>query len=198
MGLGVADPGCSPALMRRLSALFSGGSAARGHDARTLAIGTQSRYEPPVPRCYFLGACSGSSLDQGTNNVSLFNLIEQINLPPSSGPGAVKPPPNGLIPIELHAYWMLEPHEIGESFQTRFVLHSLESGLEIPTEITQHVSQTPRFRTRALGLPHPPVVGSYALRVDWRSDETDGWLRDHLIWPLAVLEVQPRPAVTMH
>ncbi|MCA9641948.1 MAG: hypothetical protein H6718_11445 [Polyangiaceae bacterium] len=151
-----------------------------------------------MPRCYFLGICSGSSLDQGSNNVSLFNLIEQLNVPPASGPGAVKPPANGMIPVELHAYWVLQPEEIGLSFQTRFVLQSLDSGLEIPTDITQHVSQTPRFRTRSLGLPHPPVVGSYALKVDWRSDDSEGWIRDLLTWPLNVAEVQPRPAVTMH
>lgn len=146
-----------------------------------------------MPRCYFLGVCSGSSLDQGSNNVSLFNLIEQLNLPPGA-----KPPQSGVIPVELHAYWTLEPEEIGHSFQTRFVMLSLESGLELPTDVTQHQSQTPRFRTRVLGLPHPPVIGQYSLKVDWRTDDSGGWVREHAIWPVNVVEFQTRSAVTMH
>jgi len=146
-----------------------------------------------VPRCYFLGVCSGSSLDQGSNNVSLFNLIEQLNLSPGAAP-----PRGGLIPVELHAYWMLEPEEVGASFQTRFVMVSLESGLEIPTDVAQHLSRTPRFRTRALGLPHPPVVGEYSLKVDWRTDDSAGWVRDLARWPVSVVELQPRSDVTMH
>ncbi|MBX3183155.1 MAG: hypothetical protein KIT72_04705 [Polyangiaceae bacterium] len=146
-----------------------------------------------MPRCYFLGVCSGSSLDQGSNNVSLFNLIEQLNLPPGA-----TPPPGGLIPVELHAYWALTPEERGLVFETRFVLVALDSGLELPTEVSRHTYRTPRFRTRMLGLPHPPVVGEYALRVDVRPGDTDAWRRDPAAWPVYVTELQPRESVTVH
>ena len=32
-----------------------------------------------MPSCYLLAVCGGSSLDQHSNNVTLFNLVEQIN-----------------------------------------------------------------------------------------------------------------------
>ena len=50
-----------------------------------------------MPTCYLLSACVGSSIDQETNNITLFNLVEQINVPPNS-----PPPPNGVIPLEAH------------------------------------------------------------------------------------------------
>lgn len=146
-----------------------------------------------MPRCYFLGISSGSALDQGSNNVSLFNLIEQLNIPVGA-----RPPPNGVIPVELHAYWMFEPQEVGRSFQTRHVLVSAGSGLELPTEVTQHQVKSHYFRTRSLGLPFPAVTGEYTLRVDWRSEDTGGWVRDLAIWPLKVVEVQPRASETVH
>ena len=145
-----------------------------------------------MPRCYLLSLCSGSSLDQGSNNVTLFNLIEQINLQPNA-----KPPPNGAIPAEMHAYWELEPQEQNQDYQMRFVLIALESGLESPTDPVQHRINTPRFRTRALGLPFPPVVGHYELRVEWRIEGQD-WQRDVARWPLIVAQAQPRPATTVH
>ena len=58
-----------------------------------------------MPRCYLLTLCSGSALDQQSNNVTLFNLVEQLNVPPG-----VPPPPGGVIPLEIHAYFTVAPH----------------------------------------------------------------------------------------
>lgn len=124
--------------------------------------------------------------------MTLFNLIEQINLQPNA-----KPPQNGLIPAEMHAYWELEEHELNQDYQMRFVLVALESGLETPTDPMQHRISTPRFRTRAVGLPFPAVVGRYLLRAEWRTEEGD-WRRDEATWPLNVAQVQPRNPSTVH
>jgi hypothetical protein len=142
-----------------------------------------------MPRCYLLTVAAGSALDQHSNNVSLFNVVEQINVP-----AGAQPPPRGIIPLELHAYWQLASREINQPFDMRFVMLA-DSGLETPSEIYTHKPATPRFRTRTLGLPAPPVVGHYELRVDWRESGTEGWSRESAAWPIAIVELRPQSAM---
>ena len=108
-----------------------------------------------MPRCYFLTVCGGSSVDQHSNNVTLFNLVEQINVPPGA-----PPPPHGLVPLEIHAYFHVGQEELGRDFEVRFVM-TAATGLETPTDAFVHRAVTPRFRTRTLGLPFPPVAVPY-------------------------------------
>jgi hypothetical protein len=143
-----------------------------------------------LPKCYLLTLTSGSSLDQYSNNVSLFNLVEQINVPPD-----VEAPPLGLLPLEIHAYLQLLPHEMNLSFEIRFVLVG-SSGLETTTQPFTHKSVTPRYRTRAFGLPVPPKLDQYELRVDFRLVGHEGWTRDSALWPLTVVESTPQKVVT--
>ena len=143
-----------------------------------------------MTRCYLLTVCSSSSVDQQTNNVSLFNLVEQINVPPKA-----PPPPRGLIPLEIHAYWQLDPNDLSRDFEMRFVMVA-SSGLETPTDVFRHRSVSERFRTRTVGLPFPPVVGMYQLRVDWRRSDSDEWRREPPAWPVNINETVPKPRVT--
>jgi hypothetical protein len=145
-----------------------------------------------VPRCYLLSLCSGSSLDQHSNNVTLFNLVEQLNLRPNA------PPPLGtLIPVEVHAYFFCGPTEVGSRFEMRFALVSAETGLESVSDVFTHHPVTPRYRTRTLGLPLPPTVGRYSLRLDWRAESHETWIRDSAEWPLVIAEQETsRPRVT--
>lgn len=137
-----------------------------------------------MPTCYLLTVCSGSSVDQQSNNASLFNLVEQINVPPGAGA-----PPGGVVPLEIHAYWQLEPSETGRDFWLRFVMVAM-SGLETPSNPHRHRVVSPRFRTRSVGLPYPPVVGAYSLRVDWKLDEEEDWNRAPAIWPVRIHAVE--------
>ncbi len=141
-------------------------------------------------RCYFLAIASGSSLDQQSNNITLFNLVEQLNFPAHA-----PPPPGSLLPLEVHAYFLLLPHEVNQRFEMRFALAE-SSGLETLTEVFQHKSATPRFRTRTMGLPAPPTFGSYQLRIDFRIGGAEGWNRDAAAWPLLVTRREEPPAVT--
>ncbi|HVJ20022.1 MAG TPA: hypothetical protein VM686_31625 [Polyangiaceae bacterium] len=141
-------------------------------------------------RCYFLALVSGSSLDQQSNNVTLFNLVEQLNFPPSK-----QPPPGALLPIEIHAYFQLYQQEVNQRFDVRFAIVE-SSGLETVTEPFQHKSSTQRYRTRTLGLPAPPEPGSYQLRVDFKPADSEEWVRDAASWPLLVVRTEPRPQVT--
>lgn len=143
-----------------------------------------------MPKCYLLAVAGGSSLDRYTNNVTLFNLIEQLNFPKER-----PPPPGTVLPLEVHAYFELRPSELNRRFEVRFVLVAA-SGLETPTDGFSHKSATPRYRTRTVGLPVPPVAGSYDLRVDTRDEGAESWRREDLHWPLTIAETEPRPSVT--
>jgi hypothetical protein len=142
-----------------------------------------------MPKCYFIALCGGSSLDQHSNNVTLFNIVEQVNLQPN-----VEPPPGAFLPLEVHAYFLLGPGEISQPFELRFALVA-PTGLELLTDSTQHRSSTPRYRTRSLGVPAPIVPGNYQLCVDIKQPGTDAFTRDILNWPLVVARLEARPAV---
>lgn len=142
-----------------------------------------------MPRCYLLTLCAGSSLDQHSNNVTLFNVVEQVNLQPN-----VDPPPGAFLPLEVHAYFLLGPGELQQAFEVRYALVA-PSGLELLTDPVTHKSSTPRYRTRSLGVPAPSIPGHYQLCVDIKQPGTDGFTRDALQWPLVVARLEPRPAV---
>jgi len=142
-----------------------------------------------MPKCYFLTWCGGSSLDQHSNNVTLFNIVEQVNLQPNA-----EPPPGAFLPLEVHAYFLLGPGEISQPFEVRFALVA-PTGLELLTDPTAHKSTTPRYRTRSLGLPAPAVPGNYQLCVDIRQPGSDGFNREMLQWPLVVARMEARPSV---
>jgi hypothetical protein len=145
-----------------------------------------------MARCYFLCASRGSSLDQQSNNVSLFNLVEQINVPPGAAP-----PHGTVIPVEVHAYFQLAHDEINRPFELRVALEA-DTGLETLSEPLRHRSATPRLRVRIMGLPFPPVSGGYTLRVDFRLSPEEGgvWQRQHIGWPISLVTLDPRPRVT--
>ncbi len=116
--------------------------------------------------------------------------MEQINLP-----RGVEPPPGALLPIEMHAYFLLDPAELNQRFELRFVLLA-SSGLETSTDAYPHKSATLRFRTRTMGMPVPPIADTYQVRVDTRAVGSEQWTRDPLAWPLIVTLAEARPAVT--
>lgn len=144
-----------------------------------------------MPKCYFLTLCGGSSLDQHSNNVTLFNVVEQVNLQPN-----VEPPPGAYLPLEVHAYFLLGPGELSQPFEVRFALVA-PTGLELLTDATPHKSTTPRYRTRSLGLPAPAVPGNYQVCVDIRQPGMDGFTRETMHWPLVVARLEPKPT-TVH
>jgi hypothetical protein len=143
-----------------------------------------------MPQCYLLAPAVGSSLDQQTNNVSLFTLVEQVNIPPEA-----PPPPGAKVPLEIHAYFRVEAWELGQTLEIRFVLRG-PGGLETFSDLVTHRVTAGRFRTRTLGLDAPPSLGHYDLCVETRIASTTEWRRDSLSWPISFLEVSRTPAVT--
>lgn len=143
-----------------------------------------------MPQCYLIALSAGSSLDQQSNNVTLFNLVEQVNVPHGAPPKA-----GSRVPLEVHAYLRLGPGEMGQEFQMRFVLVN-QSGLETYTDPVTHRGATARLRTRSLGVPFPPMLGHYELKIEFRVGQAEAWTRDPASWPIAFLEVDSKPKVT--
>lgn len=144
-----------------------------------------------MTHCYLLCVSSGSAIDRHSNNVSLFSLVEQINVPPRT-----PPPPRSLIPLEVHAYFQLGMAHLNSEFELRFALCA-DTGLETLSEVFRHKVTAPRFRVRTLGLPYPPVFGQYNLQVDFRMVGLDArWERQAASWPIALQEIEARPKVT--
>ena len=95
-----------------------------------------------MPKCYLLALTGGSSLDRYSNNVTLFNLVEQLNFPRER-----PPPPGAVLPLEVHAYFQLDELEVNQRFELRFSMVA-PSGLETVTDTFSH-------RSFNLPLPHP-------------------------------------------
>jgi hypothetical protein len=144
-----------------------------------------------LAHCYLLCVSSGSAIDRQSNNVSLFSLVEQINVPPRAAP-----PPRALIPVEVHAYFQLSPLQLNRDLEMRFVLCA-DTGLETLSDVFRHRVTALRFRLRTLGLPYPPVVGQYSLKVELRLvGEDTRWQRQSAAWPISLHEIEARPKVT--
>lgn len=144
-----------------------------------------------MPQCYFLTVVAGSSVDQQSNNVTLFNLVEQINLPAGGRLPSGRP-----IPLEVHAYLSLEPGELGLEFEMRVALVHSATGLETFTEPAKYRPPTARLRTRVMGLPCPPSLGHYDVQVDFRLGDDGDWSRDSHKWPISLLEAATKTKVT--
>lgn len=141
--------------------------------------------------CYLLCVVRGSSVDRHSNNVSLFNLVEQVNV--ATGASL---PLRSAIPVEVHAYFQLEPARQPREIEMRFALRA-ETGLDTFSEVLRQKAPATRFRVRSMGLPCPPVLGDYTLHVDLRlADEGAPWQRQTTSWPLSLRETEPRPRIT--
>lgn len=122
--------------------------------------------------------------------MTLFSLVEQVNVPPNQ-----PAPENGLIPLEVHAYWRISPAELNQTFSIRFVMVAVHTGLETSSPAFNHRAVTERFRTRTMGLPCPPVPGQYELRVDWRMEGGAQWQREPGSWPITLAHVSEQRRV---
>ncbi len=143
-----------------------------------------------VPSCYLITLCSGASLDQHSHNISLFNLVEQINLPPlSSVPGRQN------LPLEVHAYLRMASGEENQVFEFRYALVS-QNGLDSYSEPIVHQIKTPRYRMRSLGLPMPLTTGQYSIHLEYRRQGEEEFKRDPLGWPLTFRREEQAPSVT--
>lgn len=136
-----------------------------------------------MPRCYLVAVAEASALDQTSNNWSLFNLIEQVQV-------AVDSPQHlagRVLPYEVHTYWEMAADEIGREFVARIVLVKNNERKE-----SRELSIRPdkiRHRLRGRGVPFFFEGQSY-VTVEWRFADGQDWHPTPFAWPLFV-EVRP-------
>ncbi len=139
-----------------------------------------------MPRCYLLAVSHSSSLDKGTNVLSLFHLVEGLTLHDSAMP------PQGAIDVQLHVYWQCEPEEVGTTLEFR-VVRRMADGLSEPGPSIVLPLTHRRFRFRTQGLRPPSRAGDLELRVQWRrqGEDDDAWREDPAWWPLDITHLPP-------
>src|SRR3989338_1372313 len=114
-------------------------------------------------------ACSRTSVDRESNNISLFEVLEQLTL--SGGP--IQPGKKGVVPIlfEIVSLWTKEHENETIKGRGRTVLVA-PSGAELPLlEFDIDLSNHQRLRTinRITGLPIGEE-GKHYFRIDLQAD----------------------------
>jgi hypothetical protein len=137
-----------------------------------------------MAECYLFAVCESSTLDKETNNWSLFNLINGIELKAAA-------PPQGseiILPLELHTHWRFTDAEIGETFYWRIV-SSIADQINASKPYDFQIKTT-HHRHRVKGLPIL-LEGSTAIFAEWRIGESQQWVSNPLKWPLRIARVAP-------
>lgn len=130
-------------------------------------------------RCYLLAIASGSSVDQVSNNLSLFNLVEQVKVSDELL--------GQVLPFEAHIYWFVSEQGHEKDFEVRVVRVPVGGGEDDPGTIMPFRSaSTNRVRFRSGGFRLPNSYGQYVLAVEWRVKGEEFWNRESATWPLVI------------
>lgn len=115
--------------------------------------------------------CSQIVIDRDSNNVSLQNIIEQINI-------RAEPMPDGKLPIVLHTMtlWVRTDSNTPARGRGRVKFVSPSGQAAAPLEFDINLSEYTGHRTRGKfgGLP-VTEPGRYSFRVDFQEEGEDEW-----------------------
>lgn len=119
--------------------------------------------------------CQSSSIDRETNNVSLFNILEQISVPE---PPAIGEETMSLSaasgPFELFILASRTDEDIGEHYQARVRLCFPSNGAEASFPIEFDMISVHRNRIR-IGFPALPISGEGIYRFIIEAGENENW-----------------------
>lgn len=130
-----------------------------------------------MPKCICLITCQGASLDQATQNWTLFSTVEQVSTPFLGVPH----------PLETITFWHVPDAELNKKFKLRLVLET-ENGNQRAAETPEleFVAGARRHRLRILGFPFPATPGHYVAKVEWRSAESATWQKEAAEWRVEI------------
>lgn len=139
-----------------------------------------------LPRPYLVAISSGSSVDQRSNNFSLFTLIEQVQLPriPTT------------LPLEVHVYYEFDEAEMGRPHEVRVDVVDARGVSRWQSAWTPVTSPTPRNRIvlEGVGVPEAGYFHVFAT-IRPAGEPVDDAQRSSFGWPLEVRQAeQPRAA----
>jgi hypothetical protein len=139
-------------------------------------------------RCYLVALCKGSAVDRDTNNISLFELIEEVQITAFN--------PAFPLFLQAHVYLKALPEEIGREVDVRGVWVA-EDGSRHPSPGERFLLPHARIRIRSATLFPPPILGAYDFVVEWRWPDDAEWHRENAAWPIVLSEPQT-PALPVH
>ncbi len=115
----------------------------------------------------------GIAIDRDTNNISLFNVIEQVQVAAALSPEIGGYP---LIGFELVTLWSRSKPDAPARGEGRVVISSPSGELlaELPYNIDLTAHERTRQRTRFVGIP-AKGSGKYRFQTEFRQDDNDKW-----------------------
>ncbi len=135
-----------------------------------------------MPDCYFIAVTRSSSLDRDTNTWSLFTLVENLNI---QGDFAYEEDEATVFSfVELHTFWLIEPHEFDKEFQIRVVFVT-EQGKKSSKNTYLLKSNKLRHRIRINGL-EVVHLGKLKLQIEWKADNKPKWKMCSAFWPMEI------------
>ncbi len=102
-----------------------------------------------MPDCYLLAVAKSSTIDSSSNNFSLYELIESVQVETDKlieGKKIIQ------TQFEVHAYWYLTPEERGIEYEWRLVLITPDGEFPGEKHFTMKTNKA-RHRFRLRGLP---------------------------------------------
>lgn len=137
-----------------------------------------------LPHPYLVAVCGSSSVDQRSNNFSLFVLVEAVQLP-------VVPT---TLPLEMHVYYEFEEAEVGRPYQVRVELVDQRgiSRWQSPWTPVTSLSRRHRVVLAGLGIPDAGYFHLFAaMRPD--GEPVDDAQRSSFGWPFEVTRAEAPP-----
>ena len=120
--------------------------------------------------------CERVSVDKDTNNLSLFNIVEEVQVPAQEPPSFAKVSDKHVIPaaFELVVLWARTDLGVPERGIGRVRILVPEDGDAFPQEYEVDLTQFLRLRTR-LRLPGLPAGGEgiYLFKIDGKQSGED-------------------------
>ncbi len=136
-------------------------------------------------RCFHFCLAAGSSIDETTKNVTLFNLVEQIHL--------VEAQLGTTVGIEVHAYFFVAEAGRHANFEMRVIRIAADGAEDAGSALPFQTREGERMRVRVQMFRLPPAYGTYELRLEWRPRGAEEWRPEPHRWPLMLVD----PAVTL-
>jgi hypothetical protein len=135
--------------------------------------------------------CAKSSIDSQTNNISIFEVIEQIQIGPIPESVPEGPVPLAAMSLEVISLWMRDPLNEPARGEYRITMHS-PRGKSLPSAVqVMDLSTFRRFRSR-FHLPGLPIdgVGLCQIEVEFRAGSEAEWVSVAKV-PIEVAEPSP-------
>ena len=126
--------------------------------------------------------CSNVVIDRFSNNVSIQNVIEQLNIPD-------EPIPDGVVvtPLNLVTLWMRSDLEVPARGHSRIIFQSPSGGASNPVELEVDLTNSKRTRSRLISETLPvEEPGLHIFRVELKIEDEAEW-HEVAIVPLEIL-----------